>query len=169
MADITGRSFIATLLSTTGSKVYPVGFLYDNSLDGNGWLIQHKNPRKAVALRFDFIEAVGNRLHYHISGAPGTTYAGAKVGVSRNGYLGFYSIASVTDYWKIELGPDEPEPDLAQFILRDCRGYRVGALAESVGGFWTGVKPVTCSEIVHYLNVESADTLYFQARLLEML
>lgn len=169
MVDITGRSFTATLLSTTGAEVYPVGFLYTNALDGNGWLIQQQNPGKAVVLRFDFVEVVGNRLHYHISGAPGTAYAGAKVGVSRNGYLGFYSIASVTDYWKIELGPDEPEPGTAQFILRDPRGYRVGALAEPVGGSWTSLTPGDRSEVVRYLNVESGDTLYFQACLLEWL
>lgn len=169
MADITGRSFIATLLSTTGGKVYPVGFVHDNSLAGNGWLIQQGSSRDGVALRFDFIEAVGSRLHYHISAAPGTAYEGAKVGVSRNGYLGFYSVASVTDYWKIEPGPEDTEPGSWQFMLRDSRGYRVGVLLEPVGGAWTSLNPGERARAVRYLNVESGDTLYFQANILKEL
>ena len=85
MADISGKSFIATLLSTTGDGFFPVGYLKDSSVAGDGWLIQSEQEQHDAVFRFDFIEAVGDRLHYNISAAAGTAYEGAKVGISRNG------------------------------------------------------------------------------------
>lgn len=171
MAAISGRSFIATLTSNTGDGVFPIGYLRDDSIAGSGWLIQRIGKdaiQRPMAFRFDFIEEAGNRLYYHISAAPGTEYAGAKLGISRNGYLGFYSIAEVTDYWKIELANNYEHPDYFDFVLRDSKGHRVASVNEPKGGFWTGIgKGGSPSKRIRFLNVYEGDILYLQARILE--
>ena len=170
MATISGRSFIATLHSTTnGEQVYPVGYLRNRAMDGSGWLVQrasqHPALERTAVFRFDFIEEVGDRLHYSISAGPDTEYAGAKVGASRNGYLGFYSVAQVRDFWKIEL-THEYDDGTFDFVLRDHRGYRVGCLTEPNGGFWTGVGVAAhASKAVRFLNVEEGDILHFRAHI----
>jgi hypothetical protein len=169
VADINGKSFIATLASTTDGVIYPVGYLDDSSLAGDGWLIQAERDQPKAAFRFDFIEESGTRLLYTLSAAEGTPYAGARVGVSRNGYLGFYSRAAVTEPWKIELGDDPLVPDTFNFLLRDSRGYRVGSVKESKGGFWTGLTPADRSRSIRYLNVEEGDVVYFQGAVLDYL
>lgn len=173
MATINGQSFIATLISNSGDGVFPIGYLRDNSIAGNGWLIQRTGKEAiqcSTAFRFDFIEEVGDRLHYTISAAPDTDYAGAKVGLSRNGYLGFYSVTEVTDFWKIELVKNHEHPSYFDFVLRDAQGHRVGSVSEPKGGFWTGVGGTgSASKHIRFLNVHQGDTLYFQARILQKL
>jgi len=173
MADINGRSFIATLQSRAGDKVYPVGYLRDASIEGSGWLIQRSGPQTAqrkATLRFDFLEHAGNRLHYKISCTQDPLFDGAKLGVSRNGYLGFYEVAQVQPFWKLELNTYDPGPDLFEFILRDDRGYRVGCVVEAKGGFWTGIgNSGPASQRIRFLNVEEGEIVYFQAKILRYL
>lgn len=171
MANINGRSFIATLKSTTHGEVLSVGYTSHASLsDDNGWLVQSEHGQPSAKLQFDFIEDAGNRLHYRISAAPGTDYDGAKLGVSRNGYLGFYKNAEVTDFWKLELYGDDSHPELFSFVLRDARGYRVGSMEGAAGGFWTGLgNKLPPTTRLRFLNVEEGDIVYFQARIRQYL
>lgn len=166
MADIAGKSFIATLLSTTGDGFFPVGYLTDTSVAGDGWLIQSTQEQHDAVFRFDFIETVGDRIHYTISAAPGTAYEGAKVGISRNGYLGFYRIAEVADFWKIELEGSQADPEAFEFVLRDHRGYRVGSVSEPQGGFWTSFHPAQSARRVRFLNVEAGDIVHFRGEII---
>lgn len=87
------------------------------------WL-QAGGPKDSPVMGFHFDSQTENRLHYHISisGNPHTK----KLGVSRNGYLGFYWNAEVTDFWKIE--PLHMTEEGLVCYLRDHRGHRVGAL-----------------------------------------
>ena len=165
MADIAGKSFIATLLSTTGEGFYPVGYLQDSPLAGDGWLIQ-SDQEEGTLFRFDYVKTAGNRLYYNISAAPGTRYDGAKVGISRNGYVGFYKVAEMSDLWKIELEGNQADPDTFEFVLRDHRGYRVGALSEPQGGFWTSFHPAQSARRVRFLNVEAGDIVHFQGQII---
>lgn len=76
---------------------------------------------------FHYHSRTNDRLHYRISmpGRPETK----KLGVSRNGYLGFYWHADVSEYWKIE--PLALTDEGLVCHLRDQRGYRVGALTDT--------------------------------------
>lgn len=122
-----GHSFIATVdvvtLGYEGTlRTKPSQDLL--GLDG-GWLIRYPKGGKGMDLRFDFIEQVDDRFHFNISAASGS-YSGYRLGVSRNGYLGFYSASDVSDFWKVEpLGAPESERSW-RFFLRDQSGHRVG-------------------------------------------
>lgn len=169
MADINGRSFSAKLLSTTGGGIYPVSYLKNQNVADNGWLIQDTDNQRYTPLRFDFIEARDDRLHYNISAAEGSGYAGAKLGVSRNGYLGFYSVANVSDFWKIELEGDPHQPDIVNFLLRDAQGHRVASVSERIDSFWFSMHPVDRFKVHSFLNVERGDIVHFQAQILRYL
>ncbi|MBF7142526.1 MULTISPECIES: hypothetical protein [Pseudomonas] len=170
MADINGRSFIATLQSAQADVWYPVGFTTDAPSEMEGWLIQCKTPQAGAMFQFDFIRQSGTRLYYNISGAPGSPWAGAKLGVSSDGYVGFYTIASVTDPWKIELVLDNSHPDYCHFYLRDHRGHRIGAIKEWFGNFsFISVRRYPPHQTHYWLNVDKGDVLYFQAHILEYL
>lgn len=90
------------------------------------WL-QAGGQQDSPVMDFHFESHGENRLHYHISipGNPETK----KLGVSRNGYLGFYWYAEVTDYWKIE--PLHLSAEGLLCHLRDHRGHRVGAIPDA--------------------------------------
>ncbi|WDY58634.1 hypothetical protein [Pseudomonas sp. PSKL.D1] len=97
------------------------------------WL-QAGGNQDSPTFSFHFDSASEDRLHYHITiPGPRKTIPGdpvpKKLGVSRNGYLGFYWVTDVTDYWKIE-----PLQMTAAGLIchwRDHRGYRVGAVKDS--------------------------------------
>lgn len=149
MADIAGKSVIARLSMDTGEGFRPVGYSTGPSaLAQDGWLIQNKQEQGDALFRFDFIE-MGGWLHCNISGAPGTTYEGAKVGASDEGYLGFYRIAKVDDMWRVDLKGNLAEPNAFEFVLRDYTGNQVGAVY--LGGH------------VRYLIAAAGDTVRFRA------
>ena len=89
------------------------------------WL-QAGGAEDASPLDFTFIDKTTDRLHYHIN----LSSAGdpVKLGVSRNGYLGFYKVADVTDYWKIE--PLNLTDQGLLCSLRDQSGQRVGVYSD---------------------------------------
>ncbi len=168
MADISGRSFIATLHSAQADTWFPVGFTTNAPSEMEGWLIQCEQPQAEATFQFDFIKESGTRLYYNISGAPGTPWAGARLGVSASGYAGFYNIASVTDPWKIERVLDNTHPHYACFYLRDHRGHRVGAIRECFGNFsYLSLGKYPPHQTHYWLNVDRGDVLYFQARILK--
>lgn len=166
MADINGQSFIATLTGRTHGGAWPIGYQQDGLPGDDGWLIQAEHLHTPAVLRFDFIEEQGARLLYTLSAAKNTFYEGAKVGVSRNGYLGFYWKSAVTDPWKIELCGENSDPNTFNFLLRDHRGYRVGAVTEAAGGAFTGLKPADRGRKISYLNVEEGQIVYFQGQII---
>ncbi|WP_447738418.1 hypothetical protein [Pseudomonas laurentiana] len=105
---------------------------------------RHDSP----VMSFHYDSRTDDRLHYHISipGRPKTK----KLGVSRNGYLGFYWNAEVTDYWKIE--PLQLADEGLICYLRDHRGHRVGAIADA---------PHKSGDWVALLNVDEGEPYTF--------
>ncbi|MNJ64323.1 hypothetical protein D3C77_602670 [compost metagenome] len=67
--------------------------------------------------RFDFHSRTANRLHFNIHRET------EKLGISRNGYLGLYAFAEVSDFWKIE--PLIDNGDTLTCYLRDHQGHVV--------------------------------------------
>lgn len=100
---------------------------------------------------FEYDSRTEDRLHYHISipGRPATK----KLGISRNGYLGFYWYAEVADYVKIE--PLHLSDEGLLCHLRDHRGYRVGAIPDA---------PHHNGDKVYLLNVEEGEIVTFLLR-----
>jgi hypothetical protein len=169
MADFIGKSFIATLLCASEKETAPVDFLRGAGIAGSGWLVQGDQSRQVLQLRFDYISHTEDRFHYHISAAANTqSYSGAKLGVSVNGYLGFYQVAEVVDYWKLQLEGENLDSSHIEFTLRDHRGHRVGATTEAMSDFWTSFRPKPLTEVV-FLNVDSGKEVFFQARVLKYL
>jgi len=99
----------------------------------NDWL-QTGGNEPSLIISFDYHSMEDNRLHYHLH-IPGRSKQGSgpqvprRLGVSTNGYLGFYWIAEVTDYWKIEPLQETEEGLLCH--LRDHLGHRVGTLEDT--------------------------------------
>lgn len=111
------------------------------------WL-QAGGRKESPVMDFRFDSRTEDRLHYHISIA---SAAGIKkLGVSRNGYLGFYLHAKVTDYWKIE--PLHLSAEGLLCHLRDQRGYRVGAIPDG---------PHRSGDKVDLLNVDEGQIVTF--------
>lgn len=78
---------------------------------------------------FDFVlhSQTENRLHFNIFGTG--RKAAKKLGISRNGYLGLYERAEVSDYWKLE-----PLSWTEQGLVcrwRDHLGHQVKALPDT--------------------------------------
>ncbi|UVJ46050.1 hypothetical protein NVV94_11165 [Pseudomonas sp. LS1212] len=132
MKSSEGKSFIATLHSTTPGIEGKIGIsvpLTEFDFAVSGWLqVTTRGERSVpVSLRFDYLAQAEDRILYNIfceSKAGG--YQGAKLGVSRNGYLGLYQRAEVESYWKVEpIGEDWERSNERHFILRTATGRRV--------------------------------------------
>ncbi|WP_407311263.1 hypothetical protein [Pseudomonas sp. nanlin1] len=126
MLDIRGKSFIASLECEIFEDYRPV--VYDNNdrTAGGGWLVWDFPAGHTLELRFDYLEHTCDRIHYRVSGAPSAGYyAGAKIGASLNGFLGLYNIASVTDFWKVEVLSSDEQANSFDFYWRDSQGKRV--------------------------------------------
>ncbi|MFK5665974.1 hypothetical protein ACI2OW_08765 [Pseudomonas shirazica] len=112
-------SYANTRLSRSGDKTDDSFFDFS---PGDDWLILDGRTLPPL-LEFRYISKTEDRLHYHIHlwGQPDK-----KLGVSRNGYLGFYKYAEVTDYWVIE--PLHLLNGSLICHLRDQSGQSVGAI-----------------------------------------
>ncbi|WP_449431061.1 hypothetical protein [Pseudomonas putida] len=112
-----------------------------------GWL-QVGGEADAQVMTFEFDSQTDDRLHYHIS----TAHKGRtrKLGISRNGYPGFYEMAEVVDYWKIE--PLQHTQDGLVCNLRDHRGHRVGVI---------GNAPVDAAQPPAGMNILDGETYTF--------
>lgn len=111
------------------------------------WL-QAGGRQESPVMDFKFHSHSDDRLHYHIS-IPARPSA-KKLGISLNGYLGFYWHAEVTDYWKIE--PLELTAEGLVCHVRDQRGHRVGAIQDT---------PHKSGDWVAHLNVEDGEVFTF--------
>ncbi|AXM96581.1 hypothetical protein ACU5P1_22425 [Pseudomonas plecoglossicida] len=85
------------------------------------WLITGKQ-KPASVFRFSYHSRGVDRLHFMITGS-GEDHD-KKMGISRNGYLGLYHYASVTDYIKLE--PLHWAEDTLICRLRDHQGHLIG-------------------------------------------
>lgn len=98
---------------------------------------------------FHFDSQTDNRLHYHISLR--SQPLGKKLGISRNGYLGFYRHAEVIEYWKIE--PLQLTDQGLLCYLRDHLGQRVGILKDTphFSGHWIAMLNVEQGKVFPFL------------------
>lgn len=168
MSNITGKSFIASISSVTESFGGPIHISNLGRSGRSGWLLLGRKGERAVSLRFDYVSHSEDRHHYHISAVDAGDYEGARLGVSRNGYVGLYQVASVSDVWKVQLTGRGSVEEGFHFFLRDHLGQRVAVypLEESL--------PSTSSinlkyQTFDYLNVESGDILEFKASNVQLL
>ncbi|WP_060481671.1 hypothetical protein [Pseudomonas sp. NBRC 111119] len=150
------RSFRARLYMRVANSTVPLRL--SRSSDKFSWgvtpeddWLQAGGRQDSPLMDFHYLSATDDRLHYNITvpGRPQTK----KLGVSRNGYLGFYWHAEVTDPWKIE--PLRQTDEGLVCHLRDHRGYRVGAIKDT---------PHHSGEWVALLNVEEGDVYNFLLR-----
>jgi hypothetical protein len=123
-------SFSATLYLLNGSTKVPVTHIkkfYGPSLSGgfeqgtgdNGWLKADGNGT-AMTLHFRYHSSTPDRLHFMLAL---DTNRERKLGISRNGYLGLYEHASVSDFWKLE--PLAWQANELRCRLRDHQGHLV--------------------------------------------
>ncbi len=112
------------------------------------WL-QAGGRQDSPVMNFRFDSQTDDRLHYHIS--IGRNSEGSKLGVSRNGYLGFYWHAEVTDCWKVE--PLKLTDEGLVCHLRDHRDWRVGALKDE--------EPHRSGDWMAWLNVDEGEVYTF--------
>lgn len=170
MSDIVGKSFIARIRSITPKLRGPIVFSSRHELGKSGWLLRGAADMAAVPLRFDYVSHTDDRIHYQISAAPAAhDYAGAKLGVSINGYLGFYHVASVEDDWKVELIGDGSIAQGFHFYLRDSHGQRVAVYSrEELLGNQSAPNPANL-RYFDYLNVWYGQIVQLEAQVLQVL
>lgn len=90
------------------------------------WL-QAGGSAESPLFTFDFHSQTEDRLHFNISGTGRS--AAKKLGISRNGYLGLYEQAKVTDYWKLE--PLAWTENGLVCRWRDHQGHQVKAIPDN--------------------------------------
>lgn len=96
-------------------------------IDGQSdWIITGKE-QQAYVFRFLLHSRTDDRLHFIITGS-GADHD-KKVGISRNGYLGLYKYATVSDFIKVE--PLEWSEGALLCRLRDHLGHTVKARHDS--------------------------------------
>lgn len=170
MDNIIGRSFIARLRSVTPQLSGPIRFSARHEIAKSGWLLLGNDDLSAVPLQFDYVSHADDRIYYDISAAPARhEYVGAKLGVSVNGYLGFYQIAPVTDAWKVEVIGDGSLEEGFRFYLRDSYGQRVAVSSEEEQlGNLANPHPSNLRRY-NYLNVSVGEIIELEAQVLKVL
>ncbi|QKZ03752.1 hypothetical protein [Pseudomonas eucalypticola] len=127
------------------------------------WLVVGKHREAAVSLRFEYLGRLEQRFHYAITAAQGAgAYEGWALGISLNGYLGFYQPGSVRNQWKVEVTAKGNGKEPMRFWLRDAEGSRAGVFSKSsyrLPGVGQLEIPVEQND---YLNVKSGPILEFQ-------
>lgn len=170
MDEFIGRSFIARIRSVTPGLRGPICFSMRHEATKCGWLLRGGENMPAVPLRFDYLHHADDRIYYDICAAPARhEYAGAKLGVSTNGYLGLYHHARVNDPWKIQLIGEGSLEQGFRFYLRDSYGQRVAVSSEEEQlGNQANPHPGNLKRY-DYLNVSYGQVIELQAQVLEVL
>jgi len=172
MKHIEGQSFIARISVDTPGVQGSLKYTRAWGVAQSGWLMRHADTQSSLCLRFDYIEHTADRVHYRVSGAAGSgEYEGAKVGISLNGFLGFYHVAAVNDFWKVQVLADwVPGQDL-RFIWRDQEGHRVSMSREFVPMKTKPVGNAPATRVAELLcvNRASATPLQFLATRVQLL
>ncbi|MDF0731468.1 hypothetical protein P0Y43_12110 [Pseudomonas entomophila] len=154
------RSFKGKLYARAGSRNVPLRLSRDSDkfswglAPGHDWLLAG-GVQASLTLTFSYRSHSENRLHYAISiPGPAKTSAGPpspkRLGISVNGYLGFYWHADVTEDWKIE--PLEMTDEGLICHLRDHQGHRVAAIRDD---------PHRSGQAMYQLNVNEGEVLTF--------
>lgn len=169
MTDIKGKSFIAVLQCEGLGAIGFIDFLRSRDVAQEGWLVQgRQRSDNYLTFQFDYVGGTENRLHYKIYGGPTAgAYEGKPLGLSRNGYLGFYDRDPGVDFWKVELAETPEEPDSFEFYLRDNEGKRVAVKEGRRGNFFFGIGGKDAHARVRFLNVDDGDIGYFGAKIIE--
>lgn len=164
--DDFARSFRAKLYLRAESRTLPLRL--SRSFDGfswgltpeDDWLQAGGDAQDSFIMDFHFLGSTEDRLHYDITiPGPPKTVPGPptpkKLGISLNGYLGFYWHSEVTDLWKID--PVRITNDGLICYLRDHQGHRVGVTWESRSALKNpvGVMNVLDGEVCSFLLVQS--------------
>ncbi|BDM24961.1 MULTISPECIES: hypothetical protein [Pseudomonas] len=152
--DTYARSFSGQLYAMACLEEVPLRL--SSSRDKWSWGITPQDDwlmaggeQSSIRLDFAFDSQTEDRLHYHISLA-GNANPPKKLGLSLNGYLGFYQRSEVTDYWKIE--PLELSEYGLVCYLRDHQGYRAGAIRDT---------PHYNRQTQYLLNTREGETITF--------
>ncbi|MEN5301802.1 MULTISPECIES: hypothetical protein [unclassified Pseudomonas] len=155
--DAYARSFSGQLYAIATNRYVPLRL--SSSRDKWSWGITPQNDwlmaggkQNSIRLDFAFDSQTHDRLHYHIS-LSGSAHPPKKLGLSLNGYLGFYQRLEVTDYWKIE--PLELTEHGLICHLRDHQGHRAGAIMDT---------PHYNGQTQYLLNTKEGETLTFLLR-----
>jgi len=170
MVDIRQRSFRATLHAQGEGVAGAIECSVGKGVAQDGWLVHRSQPDNPLVLCFDYVSDGPGRVHYHISAGPATPgYAGARLGVSANGYLGLYQVAEASHFWKVQVTANLGASGPLEFVLRDHRGHVVKSRPKrfSQGSFWTGATHLSPVRQVDYLSVEAGTPLLFSATILD--
>ncbi|MFK0086759.1 hypothetical protein ACIQUS_05620 [Pseudomonas sp. NPDC090755] len=134
MFDPTRSSFVAELHSRTSGYPGRIGVTPRSPnvtpVPWSGWLAIMGNDRddhvlQAIRFRFDYRETRADRIHYAVSAvSDNERWHGKHLGVSRNGYLGFYSEEQPA--FKLELINPWDGINPLDFYFRNADGERVG-------------------------------------------
>lgn len=170
MEDLAGKSFVAQVACVSQGYCGAITYSTHPQIAKSGWLLRGHRNDTPVPLRFDFLEDQGERLHYKISGALGAgDYEQAVLGVSTNGYAGFYHIANVTGFWKVQLTGEGSQANSFRFLLRDHLGYRLAICSEGeMCGNLANPHPDNTRRF-DYLNVLKGEIVEFEARIMHLL
>lgn len=103
--------------------------------------------QQAYTFRFTLHSQSADRLHFMITGSGADQ--DKKLGISRNGYLGLYYYADVTDFLKLEALEWQDRGVLGR--LRDHLGHQVKATHD----------PNVATPRFSYLNVQQGEPLTF--------
>lgn len=152
--DSYGESFTGRLYAIAVEQLVPLRL--SRSSDKWNWgftpqddWLMAGGEASSINLKFEFDSHTDDRLHYHIS-LPNSGNPAKRLGLSRNGYLGFYQLAEVTEYWKVE--PLEMTDEGLICYLRDHQGHRVAALRD---------EPHHSRQAMYLLNTQEGEVLTF--------
>ena len=170
MEGLPGKSFVAQVACVSPGYCGPIAYSTHPQIAKSGWLLRSHRDAMPVPLRFDFLEALGERLHYKISGAQGAgDYEKAVLGISTNGYAGFYQVANVAGFWKVQVTGEGSLENNFRFLLRDHHGQRLAInTEEEVFGNLANPHPGNTRRF-DYLSVWHGEVVEFEARILHVL
>lgn len=134
-----GHSFKGSIFLISGNQHLPVSHMQTKSVrwpadvtrinpnaaneisTDSGWLTVGQNQTAASHFHFKYHSKTEDRLHFMLMLADEPD---RKLGKSRNGYLGLYEHATVTDYWKLE--PLAWTDTTLRCRIRDHQGHVIG-------------------------------------------
>ncbi|MNJ54912.1 hypothetical protein D3C77_503740 [compost metagenome] len=140
MTEVQNESLHAEEISSFRGRIYmlkagrEIPLRLSHSTDKFSWGItpsddwlQAGGGAEPPLFNFDFHSQTEDRLHFHISGTGRN--AAKKLGISRNGYLGLYERAEVTDFWKLEPLAWTEKGLVCRW--RDHQGHQVKAIPDT--------------------------------------
>ncbi|WP_277962139.1 hypothetical protein [Pseudomonas sp. RIT-To-2] len=163
MENVMGRGFSARLKCAGIGVRGVVTLSRSNGLTKGGWLLVADGSVPSTPFKFEYQKEADGRFHYSVnSGDVDSGYEGAALGISTNGYLGVYQVASVENLWKLEViaGQDENRP--TRFWLFGAAGeqVKVSSAVRHTGTRYGGV--YRTSDRTAYLNTRKGIVAEFE-------